>query len=113
MTLSIKRTIQIIILDDSNGEQCDTSCGIDWSSAEAITLARQRIKDRFGDKIQLEYLDLSKATANHDALEWNKIIKEKNLPLPLLLINGQTRISGLFDIRQLLDVIEAEMEIGV
>ncbi len=108
----IEHTIQITIIDDSRGEKCDAYCGEDWSSPEALALAKQRIKDRFGDKIELQYLDLSKAMANQDTLEWNEVIKNKNLSLPLLLINGQPRISGQFDIRQLLDAIEAEIEIG-
>ncbi len=111
MTSLIKHTIQITIVDDTTVENCDAHCGVDWSLAEAIALASQRIKDRFGDKIQLEYLDLSKAMANRRALELNRMIKNKNLSLPLLLINGEPRISGQFDIRRLLDVIDAEMEI--
>ena len=107
----IKHTIQIIIVDDTKGEKCDAHCGVDWSSVEAIALANQRIKDRFGDKIQLEYLDLSKPVAKHHALELNQRFKNKNLSLPLLLINGEPRISGQFDIRLLLDAIDAEMEI--
>ena len=107
----IRRAIQITIIDDSKGEKCDAHCGVDWSSAEAIALASQRIKDRFGAKIQLEYLDLSKPMTNHHALELSRRIRNKNLPLPLLLINGESRISGQFDIRQLLDAIDAEIEI--
>ncbi len=107
-----KPTIQITIVDDSRGEKCDAECGLDWSSAEVITLASQRIKDRFGEKIELEYLDLAKATANRHTLELSQEIKGKNLLLPLLTINGRLRISGIFDVRQLLDAIEAEMEIG-
>ncbi len=108
----IKHTIKITIVDDSKGEKCDADCAVDWSSPEAIALASQRIKDRFGDRVKLEYLDLAKATGSPDALEWSQAIKNKNLPLPLLIINGQPRISGPFDIRRLLDAIEAELEIG-
>jgi hypothetical protein len=36
---------------------------------------------------------------------------DKDLSLPLLIIDGQTRISGQFDIRQLIDAINAEVEI--
>ncbi len=104
--------IQITILGDSSREECDASCGEDWSSPEVITLARQRIKDGFGDKVRLEYLELSKVTANRQVLEWSQVIRSKNLAVPLLLINGEPRISGQFDIRQLLDAIEAEIEIG-
>ncbi len=108
----IKHTIQVTIVDDSRGEKCDAHCGVDWSSVEAITLASQRIKDRFGDKMQLEYLDLSKSVANRHALELIQGIKNKNLSLPLLLINGESRISGQFDIRLLLDAINAELELN-
>ncbi len=106
-----KQPIQITIVDDSKSEKCEAHCGIDWSSAEAIALATKRTIDRFGDKIQLDYLDLSKPMANHHALELDRQVKAKNLPLPLLVINGMPRISGQFDIRQLLDAIDAEIEI--
>ncbi len=108
----IKHTIQVTIVDDSRGEKCDAHCGVDWSSEEAITLASQRIKDGFGDKIQLEYLDLSKPIANRHASELIQGIKNKDLSLPLLLINGKPRISGQFDIRLLLDAINAELELN-
>ena len=107
-----KHDIKITIINDSCRQECEAECGIDWSSPEAVALASQRIKDRFGDGVQLAYLDLSKAVANHDALEWSEVIKDKDLLLPLLLSNGQLRISGRFDIRQLLDTIEVEIEMG-
>jgi len=109
--MEIKHAIQVTIVDDSTGEKCDAHCGVDWSSAEAISLATKRIKDRFGNSIQLEYLDLAKSITSHHALELSQQVKDKNLSLPLLLIDGQPRISGQFDIRQLLDAIEAEVEI--
>ena len=107
----IKHTIQVSIIDDSKGEKCDARCGVDWSSVEVITLASQRIRDRFGDKMQLEYLDLSKPIANRHALELFQGAKNKELSLPLLLIDGKPRISGQFDIRLLLDAINAELEL--
>ena len=107
----VRHTIQITIVDDSKGERCDAHCGVDWSSAEAIALADERIKDRFGGKIKLECLNLSAPMTTRRALELNRQIRNKNLSLPLLLINGQPRISGQFDLRQLLDAIDAEMEI--
>jgi len=109
--MGIRHAIQVTIVDDSTGEKCDTHCGVDWSSTEAISLAAKRIKDRFGNRIQLEYLDLSKSITNHHALELSQQVIDKNLSLPLLVIDGQPRISGPFDIRQLLEAIEAEVEI--
>ena len=107
-----KHDIQIVIVDDSKGEKCDAHCGVDWSSAESIALASRQIKDRFGEEIKLAYIDLSQPTANALAPELSQAIKNQNLPLPLLLINGQPRISGPFDIRQLFDTVEVEIEIG-
>ena len=109
--MDIKHNIQVTIVDDSMGEKCEAHCGMDWSSVEAISLATERIKERFGDRIQLGYLDLSNPVTNHYAIELRQGIRSKNLSLPLLVIDGQPRISGQFDIRQLLDAIEAEVEI--
>ena len=107
----VERTIQVTIIDDSKGEKCDARCGVDWASEGALALAKRRIKDRFGDRIRLEYLDISESSASRRASELVPGIKSKDRPLPMLLVNGETRIPGQFDIRQLLDVIEVETEL--
>jgi len=104
-----KQDIQVIIVDDSEAEKCEANCGVGWSSAELLTLASQGVKDRFGDRVRLEYVDLSEPVNSHRDLGLPQRIKE--LPLPLLVIDGEPRISGRFDIRMLLDAIEAEIEI--
>ena len=107
----IRHMIQIIIVDNSQSEECQAHCGTDWSSPEAIALASRQIEGRFGNKITLEYLDLVKPTANRRTLELSQQVKKKGLALPLLMINGQPRISGQFDIHLLLEAIDAEMEV--
>ena len=104
--------MQISIIGDNNQEKCEVDCGVDWSSPKAIALARRQIEGRFGTEIELQYLDLYEATVNRDIPEWRQEIKTKNLSLPLLLVNDNLRISGQFDIRQLLDTITPEIEIG-
>jgi len=106
-------TVQITIINDSRRVECEAGCGTDWSSPEALALASQRIRERFGEEMQPVYIDLSEDTSSRDALKWGKEISDKDLSLPLLLINGQVRISGQFDIRQLLDTVEVEKELGV
>ncbi len=103
----VKQYIEAIIVNDSNSKKCDGYCGLDWSSAEIIQQANQRIKAKFGDRVQLKYLDLSKP----GTLELQPKVRNQELSLPLLLINGETRISGQFDLRMVLDAIEAEIEI--
>jgi len=105
--------IQVVIINDSRREECEAACGVDWSSSEVIALASQQIRDRFGEKMRVEYVDLAEATVSPETDEFMKIINNRSLSLPVLLINGQPRISGQFDIRQLLDAIEADMEMGV
>ena len=107
----VKHPIQVAIVYDSKGERCNVDCGIDWSSTEIIALTSQRIKERFDDRVELGYVDLSKPSTNHRALKLNQATKNENLPLPLLVIDGQVRISGQFDIHLLLDAIDAEIEI--
>lgn len=106
-----KDDIQVIIVDDRNFNRCDVNCGADWSSAEVANTARQRIKERFGDRVRLDYIDLSQPATNSLTLEWRPRIGSEKLPLPLLTINGEIRISGPFDIRLLLDAIDATIEI--
>ena len=110
MLLLAKPFIQIIIIYNSQGERCDAQCGMDWSSPEFSSLANKRIKDRFGDRISLKYIDLSEAQTRN-GLELSQGIRYEDKLLPLLVINSQIRISGQFDINQLLDAVDAEIEI--
>ena len=110
MPPSNKESLQVTILHDKTRRTCDAACGVDWSLPASIALARRQIKDRFGNRARLRYFDLSKATPG--VVKWDQLVKEQGLALPALLIEGKPRISGDFDYRQLLDAIEAEMEMG-
>lgn len=112
MPPSAELPIEITIVDSSaHKRDCDNYCGVDWASPESIKLARQRIKERFGDRVKLDYLDLAIAEANPEAPKLKEQVKEGKLTLPALVISGEARISGQFDIRLLLDAIDAETEI--
>ena len=106
-----RKNIHILIIDDSNAEKCDSRCGVDWSLAQNLALARERSNERFGNQINVQYLDLSQPATNNRAQEWRRRVSQENLPLPLLVINGGVRISGQFDLRMLLDAIDAQREI--
>jgi len=85
---------------------------MDWSSPDTVALATRQIKDRFGNGARLEYFDLASGTDDRQVNEWRRSIRERSLSVPLLLINGRLRIAGQFDIRRMIDAVEAEMEIG-
>lgn len=80
--------------------------------AESVILASQRVKDRFGDRITLEYLDLSVPICNRRSLELPRGIKNKELLLPLLLVNGEPRITGQLDIYLLQDAVSIKLELN-
>lgn len=103
--------MHVIIIDDTSIESCEAHCGVDWSAEENIKLAGQRITERFSDRIDVQYIDLSKSYFEKQARQWQSKIKTEHLNLPLLVINGRVRISGQFDVRMLLDSIDAEREI--
>lgn len=107
-----KSAVEINIIDDTSRRDCDINCGTDWSSPEAVILASQQIKSRFDKEVRLEYIDLSRTTLDDQAVQWHRTIRERGLSVPLLLINGHLRVAGQFDTRQIIDAVEAEMELG-
>ncbi len=100
--------VRVSVIDDTRQRKCDAGCGVDWSSPEVVEVARRRLQERFGGGVTLSYLDLAGGEA---APGWPEAIRERNLPVPLLLVNGHLRIAGQFDVRRVLDAVEAEMEI--
>ena len=109
-----KHPVRITIINDPlNNQDCDASCGTDWSSLQSLELARKQVRERFDGDIRLTYLDITQDTTSEDVKRWMEEINRKHLSVPLLIINGHLRISGNFDIRQMLEAIEVESELGV
>ena len=104
--------IEVTIINDPVRQDCEMSCGTDWSSEESLELAEKQVRNRFGDSVQLKYYDLTGKDKDEALIRWGEKIENENLSVPLLVLNGHLRITGIFDIRQMLDVIEAELEIG-
>ena len=104
-----ERKVRITIVDDTSSPRaCTGNCGTDWSSAESTNATREQISARFGGLAELEYVDLHRAG--------NKPVTAKlrgtvtGMPFPVLLADGRPRIAGEFDLRQILDVIEVDLE---
>ena len=106
------KTFNVEIVDDTSRRDCDADCGTDWSSPEMVALAGQQVEQRFGGAASIEYRDLSQGQLDAGQLEMKRNIREQGLSVPLLLVNGHLRVAGKFDIRRIVDAIEAEMEIG-
>lgn len=97
--------LRIEIVTDSTQPLCKVDCGTDWSQPGAIENARSVLKERFGDRVRLEHIDVSRHRGMRRKLG-------KGVNFPLLLADGQIRLSGQFELRQVIDTAEASLEIG-
>ncbi len=89
--------LQILIIDNDYGTLCQTKCGTDWSSPDVRTRVTKELKERYEDRIKIEY---TKAAVNHSGEG------------SILMMNGQIRLTGQFDKLQLIEIIETELELG-
>ena len=105
------KPLTIAIIDDSRGDKCEGECGVDWTLDASRSAAREELRTRFGERIDLEFLDLSQYLSRPKLPGLLERIQAEGLSLPLLAIEGEPRISGYFDIRMMSDAVEAELEL--
>ena len=96
--------LQVEIVIDTNQPLCIENCGKDWSSLEAHSVINTALLRQFGAGVHLTVTNLSCDTAAK-----RKYRKEKDLPL--LVINGKTRLVGQFETRQIIDSVQTELEL--
>jgi len=102
--------IRVTILDDAEAEKCEGRCGLNFSSPETLKQVTEFLNKLYGDKTQLEYLDLAEPSTSRLYPEFVERIKADNLSLPLMLINDNLRIAGYFDIHLLQSAIQIELD---
>lgn len=100
--------LRVVIVNHSGSIHCQVGCGWDWSQPEHLKLAEERLRSRYGAKVQLEYVDL--AQPGDTFCEVGEL--EEEAPFPRLVINGLVKIAGDFDLRMLLDAVEVESEMA-
>ncbi len=95
-------TLHIEIISDGRQSLCQSECGTDWSQPEVQAQVKSDPQVRFGDRIRLDYVDIRYSDKRYS----------KETSYPFLIINGHIRLSGQFDMRQLLEIVETQLEIG-
>ncbi len=109
----MKRPLNVAIIEQAaNAKLCSESCGVNWLKPEPQKDAGERLRKLYGNSVNIEFLDLDIPEVRQKHGGWLKRVKEENLLLPLLVINGEIRISGFFDTRMLLDMVDAEGELS-
>lgn len=110
----MKQPIKVAIYEQKdNAKLCDESCGVNWLIPEAQQDARERLRRSFGDSVEIEFFDLDIPAVRQQHGEWLERVKKEKLLLPLLVINGEVKISGFFDTRMLYDMVDAESEVDL
>ena len=105
-------SIRVTIIDDAKAEKCEGRCGLDCTSPKTIEEITSLLKNLYGEKVESEFLDLAEPATSRSYPEIVDRIRKENLNLPLLLINGKLRIAGYFDIHQLQNTIQVEIEMA-
>ena len=105
-----RKPIRVTILDDSCVKRCEGRCGLDLSTPGRIQSISDLLKKLYGENVCLDYHDLGDASVEDPFLTVPEEARPTASSLPLLLVNGKPRISGYFDLRQIQDVIQAEIE---
>ncbi len=111
--MSRRSTIRVDVLDDPARPGCEARCGLDLSSAQVRQATGEALRQRFGSRVQLRYVALNEAgpAAAVPAGIIERLARGE-LALPLLLVDGQPRISGYFDLHALQEVIQARIEMA-
>lgn len=102
--------IQVTIIGDSAAASCEGECTTDWMKADNQETARAAVAKRIGEDAALEFLEVSGGAADSRQKTLISHVRSERLPFPVLMLNGNARINGPFDLRMLIDVIEAEMD---
>jgi len=94
------------------GKPCSESCGTDWLNEENQKLALENVRHRFGERVKLNFYNLADPEVREKFPEILHKVEKEGLYLPLLMIEGEVKISGYFDLRMLLDMIEVAGEVS-
>lgn len=92
--------------------QCDAGCGLDWSLPANQEEARAQAWSKFGRRVSLSFCPPAELGAC-GLPDIPGRITSQALDLPLLLIDGDLRIAGNFDMRMMLGLIETELEMEI
>ncbi len=107
-------SIRVAIFDQrGEGKVCLEGCGADWCAPEVQQEATERLRQIHGDQVRVEFVDLADPgwQARNPQVAAN--VQSGGLHLPLLMINSEVRITGHFDLRQLVDAVEAQEELDI
>lgn len=73
-------------------------------------MVAQHLRKRYGDAIKVEYYDLGKEPDREKFPEISKLIEDKDLPVPVVAINGVPTMAGVVDYWAIVEAIDAKAQ---
>ncbi|MBI2859112.1 MAG: hypothetical protein HYX90_08545 [Chloroflexi bacterium] len=102
--------LKVEIVTGASAGACDAGCGVDWNLPQNLAAAKEEAHKRFGPRVRLSLCSISSPCQDGLPTSLQQQIEGGVVLLPVLLVKGEPRISGYFDMRMMLDVIEAALE---
>ena len=65
---------------------------------------------RFGEAVQVEYIDMSESKNQEEFSDLLAVVEDRDLPYPLLAINGHLRAAGSAHYYRVLPYVEEVLE---
>lgn len=65
---------------------------------------------RFGDAVEIQYVDMAEPGSQEEFSELVALVKDRDLPYPLLAINGNLRAAGSAHYYHVLPYVEEALE---
>ncbi|MGQ9675136.1 MAG: hypothetical protein ACUVX1_05665 [Chloroflexota bacterium] len=71
-------------------------------------MVAQHLRKRYGDAVRVEYYDLGKDPDRGKFPDISKLIEEKDLPVPVVAIDGVPTMAGVVDFWAIVEAIDAK-----
>jgi disulfide oxidoreductase YuzD len=74
--------------------------------AETTRITEFYLQLRYGEAVQVEYVDLADPAAQAEYAHVMDVIEERSLPYPLVAVDGRLRLAGAATYYQVLPLVE-------
>lgn len=106
-----QRPLHVTVYYEIHPPQAGACCGASPSSGELAEHVVEHLNQRYGDNVELEFLDLSDAQVRLRNHELAKRIGEGEALLPLITVEGVPRLWGAADFWSIVKAIDTHREV--
>lgn len=105
------RTLQVKVYYETHQLQPGPCCGVQPSPTEMAEQVAEHMNRRYGNSVELEFLDLSDAEVRRRNRELVELIEQGQALLPLITVAGIPRLWGAADFWAIVKAVETHREV--